>query len=79
MDGTCNMLWRDDRYKRVSVRKPEEKSQPGKPQCRWNNIKPHYQEIGCEDVHWIHLGGEVWWQALMNTVMNLWFHKRKGF
>lgn len=43
------MLWRDDRCKRVLVRKHGRKTQPGKPRCRWNNIKPHFKETGREE------------------------------
>jgi len=31
----------------------------------------------CEDVDFIHLSqGMVWWQSLVNTLMNLWIPKR---
>jgi hypothetical protein len=31
------------------------------------------REVGREDVQWIHLAASRnWWQAVMNTVMNLW-------
>jgi hypothetical protein len=34
------------------------------------------KKIGSEGVDWIH--DRVKWPALVNTVMNLWFHKMLG-
>jgi hypothetical protein len=37
------------------------------------------REIRWEDVDWIHLAQDRdQWQDLLNTVMNLQFHKRQG-
>jgi hypothetical protein len=37
------------------------------------------REIGWKGVNWIHLAwDEDWWQALVNTVMNLWVPYRAG-
>jgi hypothetical protein len=37
----------------------------------WNQMDS--REIGWDGVEWIHLAEDRdWWQALMNTVMNLW-------
>jgi hypothetical protein len=39
-----------------------------------NKFRMHLQEIGCEDVGWIHLAQDmVQWQSLVYTVMNLRF------
>jgi hypothetical protein len=44
-----------------------------------DNIKIDIREIKLEDVDWIHLAQDRdMWRALVNTVMNLTFHKRKG-
>jgi hypothetical protein len=56
------------------VRKPERKSQFGKPRCRWNDtIGMEITEIGWEGVGWINLSQErEQWHAGMNTLKNLW-------
>jgi hypothetical protein len=43
-----------------------------------DNIRMDLREVGCEDVDWLHLDQDrdQWW-ALVNTVMNLCFHKRQ--
>jgi hypothetical protein len=46
----------------------------GRPGHRWeNDIRMDVREIGLEGVDWFHLAqGRDQWQALVNTVMNLW-------
>jgi hypothetical protein len=46
----------------------------GIPRHRWEgNIIMDVREIGCEVVNWIHLAQDRdQWQALVNTVINLW-------
>jgi hypothetical protein len=42
-----------------------------------DNIKMGLEEIGCEDVDWIHLAEDrVQWWVLVNAVMSLRFHKK---
>jgi hypothetical protein len=37
------------------------------------NIKTGLKEIGWEGMNWINLAQDRdWWQALVNTVMNIW-------
>jgi hypothetical protein len=42
--------------------------------CRWEyNIRMDLQEIGWEDVNWIHLPqNKSQWKTLVNMVINLW-------
>jgi hypothetical protein len=66
---------------RVLVRKPEGKRPLGRPMRRWeDNIKMDIQEVRCEGMDWIELTHERYrWRALVNAVMNLVFHKMRGF
>jgi hypothetical protein len=44
---------------------------------REDNIKMDLREMGLEGMGCIHLAQDRdWWQALVNSVMNLRFHKR---
>jgi len=44
------------------------------------NIKIYFNEIGWEGVEWINRAHDVdKWQAVVNTVMNLWVYKMQGF
>jgi hypothetical protein len=63
---------------RIIVGKPEGKRSLGRPRRRWedNNNKMYLKEIGCESLDRINLIDH--WRILMNTVMNLRFHKRGG-
>jgi len=58
----------------VMVGKPVGKIPLGRPRHRWeDNIKTDLQEVGCEGMDWIELAQDRGrWQALVNTVMNLW-------
>jgi hypothetical protein len=44
-----------------------------------DNIKMDLADIGWDDVDWIDLA-QNWekWRALMNSVLNFWFHKMLG-
>jgi hypothetical protein len=59
---------------RILIRKPEGKKPLGVTGCRWeDNIRIVLREIGWEGVDWMHLAHDRdQWQALVNTVMNLW-------
>jgi hypothetical protein len=59
---------------RISVRKPEGKTPLERPRRRWEtNIAMNLTERGWEGVDWIHLAQDRdQWQAVVNTVMNLW-------
>jgi hypothetical protein len=47
------------------VAKSDGKTAFGRPKSRW-------EEIGCEDIDWIHLAQDrTEWRALENTVLNL--------
>jgi hypothetical protein len=58
---------------KVLVGKPKGKRPLGRPSCRWGyGIRMHLREIGWGSVDWIQLAQDRdWWQALVNTVMNL--------
>jgi hypothetical protein len=58
---------------RVLVGRSESKRPLGRPRCRWeNNIKMDLTETGIDGANWIRLAQDrVWWQAFVNTVMNL--------
>jgi hypothetical protein len=51
--------------------KPEEKRTLGRPRRGWEySIRLDLEEIGCEDVDWIHLAKDRdHWRDLVNTVM----------
>jgi hypothetical protein len=55
------------------VGKPEGKRPFVRPRHRWEDgIRMDLREIGWGSVEWIQLAQDRgWWQALMNTVMNL--------
>jgi len=59
---------------RVLVGRSKGKRPLGRPRCRWeDNIKLDLREIGIDGWNWIQLSQDrVQWQALVNTVMNLW-------
>jgi hypothetical protein len=58
----------------ILARKPEGKRPCDRPWHRWeDNIRMALREIGWEGVKWIHLAQDKdHWQALPNTVMELW-------
>jgi hypothetical protein len=65
---------------RILVRKPDGKRPPGRARC-WgvDNIKMDLREIGWDGMDWIDLAQDRGqWSALVNTVMNLRFHKTLG-
>jgi len=65
---------------RVLVGKPEGKRPLERPRRRWeDNIKMDIQDTGCGGMDWIQLAQDRnRWQALVNAVMNRWFHKMRG-
>jgi hypothetical protein len=52
----------------------------GRPRRRWVvNIKRDIREIGFDGIDWIDLDqNRDRWRTLVNTIMNLWFHKILG-
>jgi hypothetical protein len=59
---------------KILVRKPEGERPDGRSRHRWEDNIMNLREIGWEGVEWIHMAQERdQWQALVNTVMNLWF------
>jgi hypothetical protein len=66
---------------RVLVGRPEGKKPLGRPRCRWeDNIKMDLRKMGIDGMNWIQLAQDrVQWRALVNTVMNLRFHKKAGY
>jgi len=63
----------------VLVGEPEGKRPLGRPRRRWeDNIKMDLQEVG-RGGDWMELAQDRdRWRALVNTVMNFWFHKMRG-
>jgi hypothetical protein len=59
---------------KVLVGKPGETRPLGKSRHRWEDgIRMDLRQTGWEDVEWIQLAEDRdWWQALVNTVINLW-------
>jgi hypothetical protein len=52
----------------------------GKPKHKWaNDVKMCVTEMGWEGLNWMHLAQDRdKWQALVNTVMNLWVPQNSG-
>jgi hypothetical protein len=65
---------------RLLLGKPEGKRPLGRPRRRWiDNIKMDLSEIGVSVVDWIGLAQDRYrWRTLVNSVMNLRFHKILG-
>jgi hypothetical protein len=65
---------------RILVGKPEGKRPLGRPRHRWvDNIKMYLREMGWGGMDWIDLAQDRdQWRALVDTVINLWFHKMLG-
>jgi len=61
------------------VGKPEGKKPLGRPRSGWDgNIRMDVREIGWEGVDWMHLAQDMdQLQAVVNTVMNFGFYKRR--
>jgi hypothetical protein len=61
----------------ILVGKPERKRPLETSRCRWDdNIKMYLREIGWGGIDWIDLAQDRnRWRALVNTAMNLGFHK----
>jgi hypothetical protein len=72
MGGTRNAY-------RILVGKSERKRQRGGSERRWkNNIRTNLRERRWEVMDWMHLAQDKdQWQALVNTVIKLKFHKRR--
>jgi hypothetical protein len=64
----------------ILVGRPEGRRPLGRPRRRWEgNIKMDLREIGFGDVDWIQWAQDMdRWRALVNTVMNLRFHRMRG-
>jgi hypothetical protein len=60
---------------RVFVGKPEGKRPLWRPRRRWeDNIKMHFQKVGCGGMDWIGLAqNRDWWRAVVNAVMKFRF------
>jgi hypothetical protein len=64
----------------ILVGKPEGKRPLGRPKWRWeDNIRMYLSLMGWGDMDWIVLTqGRDQWSPLVNTVVNLLFHKMLG-
>jgi len=80
MGGACSKYGERRGIYRVLVGKSEGKTPLGIPSQRWeDNIKKDLQEMGCGGLNWIKLTQDRdGWQAPVNAVMNLRFHKMRG-
>jgi hypothetical protein len=58
---------------RILIGRPKGKRPLGRPRCMWeDNIKLDLWEIGIDGANWIWLAQDrAWWQAFVNTIMNL--------
>jgi len=65
---------------RIFVGKPEVKRSLGRTGRRWDdNIKTDLQDMGCGGTDWFELAKDRdRWQALVNAVMKLGYHKMRG-
>jgi hypothetical protein len=71
--GICDTHEEGRRVYRVLVGKPEVKRPLGRPRRRWD------KEIGIDEANWISLAQDrVQWRVVVNTVMNLRFHKESS-
>jgi hypothetical protein len=63
----------------ILVGKPEGNRPLGRPRSMWeDNIRIYLREIGWEGVVWIHIAQDKdQWRDLVNTAMNLRFHKKR--
>jgi hypothetical protein len=80
MGKACSTHEEKSNAYRILVGKPERMRPLERPSCRWeDNIKMDLREIGWSGMDWIDLAQDwnQWW-ALVNTVMNLGFHKIFG-
>jgi hypothetical protein len=59
---------------KILMGKTERKRPLERPRCRWEDgIRMHIRETGWWSVEWAQLGQDRdRWQALVNTVMNIW-------
>jgi hypothetical protein len=65
----------------ILVRKPDGKRPLRRTRHRWEDIRMDLRERELEGVDWINMAQDMdQWQALVNTVMNLWLpHKDREF
>jgi hypothetical protein len=73
MGGACSTNGEEEDL----LGKPEGKRLLERPRHRWvDNIRMDLGEVGWCDVDWIGLAQDrKRWTALVNSVLNLWFHK----
>jgi hypothetical protein len=64
---------------KVLVGNSEGKRPLGRTRRRWeDSIKMDLRKICLESVDWMYVAKDTdSWHALMNTVMNVWFHKKQ--
>jgi hypothetical protein len=73
MGRACSVDREERNAYRLSIGKPEEKNQIGRPRCRWvDNFKMNLAEIIWGGVDWIDAAQDRdQWRALVNAVMKL--------
>jgi hypothetical protein len=74
--GTEARIGKKDAYS-LFVGKPQGKGPLGRPRRRWvDNVRMELGEVGLGGIDWIDLAqNRNKWRALVNAVMNSWFHK----
>jgi hypothetical protein len=80
MGRSCSTHGRDEECIKYLVEKLEGNRPRGRPRWRWeDNIRMDHREIRWEGVYWMHLAQDMYpWQALVNTVTNLWVPFKGG-
>jgi hypothetical protein len=71
MGWSYSAYFRDEKYIKILVRKPERKRALGKLRHRWEDMRMDLKETSWECAEWICLAKDRdQWRALVNTVMN---------
>jgi hypothetical protein len=76
--GNIERMEMRNTYK-IVVRTAEGNTPPEGLRRRWeDNVNINLKEIGWKGVDWINLAqGGFYWQALVNTLMNIWIPQRQ--
>jgi hypothetical protein len=72
MDWICSTHRKDENIYKMFVGNNEGEGPVRRPRPKWEgSIKMDLQEIGCEDVNWVHLlQDRVRWRSVLNLITN---------